>query len=103
MAETYNGGMSNYNGLQARFEEKDFYGLWLLDAFTWSRDFGNVGDSLTASRGFSGSPQDYYAPQENDYGPLQYDMPLINITAVIWKLPVGRGKMFFHNAGLYDE
>ena len=99
VTETYNGGMSNYNGLQARFEQKNLYGLWILNAFTWSRSFGNVGDALTSSRGFSGSPQDYYAPQQNDYGPLQYDLPIINNTAVTWKVPIGSGKMIFRNAG----
>jgi hypothetical protein len=97
--ETFNGGMEKYNGLQARIEQKNFHGLWLLNAFTWSRDFGNVGDSLTSSHGFSGSPQDYYAPQRNDYGPLQYDTPIINVTSLTWKLPLGRGKLFLHNAG----
>lgn len=99
VAQTYNGGYSKYHGLQARFEQRNFYGLWLLNAFTWSRDFGNVGDSLTASRGFSGSPQDYYAPSHNDYGPLQYDVPIINATAMIWRVPVGKGKMLFRHAG----
>jgi hypothetical protein len=96
--ETFNGGMSNYNGLQARFEQKAFYGLSLLNAFTWSRNFANVGDALTASRGFSGSPQDYYN-LHNDYGPSQYDTPIINNTALIWTLPVGHGKMFLRSAG----
>jgi hypothetical protein len=98
VSETFNGGMSNYNGLQAHVEQKNFHGLWLLDSFTWSRDFGNVGDSLTASRGFSGSPQDYYN-LHNDYGPLQYDTPIINITAMVWTLPVGRGQMLLGHAG----
>ncbi|WP_213806296.1 carboxypeptidase regulatory-like domain-containing protein [Granulicella sp. dw_53] len=98
VTETFNGGMSNYNGLQARFEQKSFYGIWLLNAFTWSRDFGNVSDSLTASRGFSGSPQDFYN-LHNDYGPLQYDTPIINNTALIWTLPLGRGRMFLRNSG----
>jgi len=98
VTETFNGGFSNYNSLQARFQQKGFHGLWLLNVFTWSRDFGNVGDSLTASRGFSGSPQDYYN-LHNDYGPLQYDVPLINNTALIWTLPVGKGKSFFRHAG----
>jgi len=99
VTETFNGGMANYNGLQARVQYKGFHGLWLLDAFTWSRDFGNVGDSLTSSHGFSGSPQDYYAPQQNDYGPLQYDTPIINITSVIWTLPIGHGGILLRHAG----
>jgi Carboxypeptidase regulatory-like domain/TonB-dependent Receptor Plug Domain/TonB dependent receptor len=98
VTETFNGGYGNYNGLQARFQQKGFHGLWLLDAFTWSRDFANVGDSLTASRGFSGSPQDYYNLQ-NDYGPSQYDTPIVNVTAVIWTVPVGRGGVLLRNAG----
>ncbi len=98
VTETFNGGFSNYNGLQARFQQSSFHGLWLLDAFTWSRDFGNVGDSLTASHGFSGSPQDYYNLQ-GDYGPLQYDVPIVNITSVIWNLPIGRKGTLFRHVG----
>jgi hypothetical protein len=98
VTETFNGGMANYNGLQTRFQYKGFHGLWLLDAFTWSRDFGNVGDSLTSSHGFSGSPQDYYH-LDKDYGPLQYDVPIINITSVIWTVPVGQGKLLLRHAG----
>ncbi|MBS1801124.1 MAG: TonB-dependent receptor [Acidobacteria bacterium] len=99
VTETFNGGMSNYNGLQARFEQKSLYGLWILNALTWARSFGNVGDSLTSSRGFSGSPQDYYAFQRNDYGPLQYDTPILNNTAVNWKVPIGRGGKLWRKAG----
>lgn len=98
VTETFNGGMSNYNGLQVRYENKGFHGFWFLNAFTWARDYGNINDSLTASHGFSGSPQDYYAPQINDYGPLQYDLPVLNNTSVIWTLPIGRGKTFMRHA-----
>ena len=96
--ETFNGGMSNYNGLQARFQEKGFHGLWVLNAFTWSRDYANVSDPLTASHGFSGSPQDYNH-LSNDYGPSQYDTPIMNNTAVNWHLPLGRGQLLFSHAG----
>ena len=96
--ETFNGGYSNYNGLQARFQEQGFHGLWLLDAFTYSRDFGNVADPLTATHGYSGSPQDYFH-LTNDYGPAQYDLPVINNTAMRWALPIGKGKLLFPHAG----
>jgi hypothetical protein len=96
--ETFNGGFSNYNGLQARFQEQGFHGLWFLNAFTWSRDFGNVVDPLTAAHGFSGSPQDYFH-LTGDYGPLQYDLPIVNNTAMIWTLPVGRSKLLFGHVG----
>jgi hypothetical protein len=99
VSETFNGGMEEYGGLQARFEQKNFHGLWILNAFTWSRDFANVGDPLTSSRGFSGSPQDYYAPQSNDYGPSQYDLPIVNVTALTWKLPLGQRGLVWRNAG----
>jgi hypothetical protein len=96
--ETFNGGMSNYNGLQARLQEKGLHGLWVLNAFTWSRTFGNVADPLTASHGFSGSPQDYYH-LHNDYGPSQYDLPIINNTALTWTLPLGHGGLMFKHVG----
>ncbi len=98
VTETFNGGMSNYNGLQARFEQRSFHGVTMLNAFTWSRVYANVGDSLTSSHGFSGSPQDFYH-LDRDYGPAQYDTPILNITTMVWNLPIGRGKLFFKNAG----
>lgn len=94
VTETFNGGFSNYNSLQAKVEQKNWHGLTLRNAFTWSRAMGNVGDSLTSSRGFSGSPHDYYH-LDQDYGPLQYDTPLLNTTSMTFKLPVGRGGLFF--------
>jgi hypothetical protein len=96
--ETFNGGMENYNGLQARLQEKGFHGLWVLNAFTWARSFGNVSDPLTASHGFSGSPQDYYH-LHNDYGPSQYDFPIINNTVLQWTLPIGRKGLLFSHVG----
>jgi len=99
VSETYNGGMQHYNGLQARFEMKSFHGLWILNAFTWSRDLGNVGDTLTSSHGFSGSPQDYYGNPKNDFGPLQYDIPIVDVTSIVWNLPFGRGASFFSHSG----
>lgn len=98
VTETFNGGFSNYNSLQAKFQQKNFHGLFLLNSFTWSRSLGNVGDSLTSSHGFSGSPHDYYHLDE-DYGPLQYDVPILNTTAMIWKLPIGRGGLFYKHPG----
>lgn len=96
--ETFNGGSSAYSSIQARFQEEGFHGLFFLNAFTYSRDFGNVDDPLTATHGFSGSPQDFYH-LHNDYGPLQYDLPIINVTAMVWTLPIGHGKLLFGHAG----
>lgn len=98
VAMTFNGGMSNYNGLQVHFEQKSTHGFWLLNAFTWSRDFANVTDDLTAAHGFSGSPQDFYH-LHNDYGPSQYDLPIVDVTSFRYNLPVGRGRLLLRHAG----
>lgn len=88
---SYNGAMANYNGMQTRFEQRNFYGLTILNSFTWSRTFDTASGNLEYTWGHSPAPMDLYNPGK-DYGPSEYDRPLINVLSVVWSLPFGKGQ-----------
>ena len=81
---------SNYNALQARFEQRFSSGLTLLNSFTWEHSLDNASASL---EGNTPSPQDANNISR-DYGQSDYNVPLINITSLVYDLPFGRGRHF---------
>lgn len=100
---SYNNGMANYNGLQARFEQRNFHGITFLNSFTWSRELENVSGPLESSGGHSASSTDIYANQHKDYGAGNFDRPIVDVASLVWNLPIGRGKFFFKHAGYYTN
>jgi hypothetical protein len=95
---SFNGGLSRYNSLQAKFEYRMRRGLMLLNAFTWSKAKDNGAGSLEAPGGNFPAPQNYY-DLDADYGTSAYDQPLNNTTSVVWELPFGRGRRWLSDAG----
>jgi len=93
---TYPGGYGNYNGLQVRYEQRKVHGLTVLNSFTYSRAFDNAAGNLENSFGNNPGPQDLYNTRA-DYGPSEYDKPLVDVLSLIYQLPFGRGKMFAAN------
>lgn len=89
----FGGGGSNYNSLQAKFEKRYSQGLYILDAFTYSRGFDNAGGHLETSGGDNSRVN--MANIRGDYGASGYDQPLNNTTSIIWDLPI-----FRHATGL---
>ena len=99
---TFNGGGANYNGAQVRFEQRDLAGLTILESFTWSRTFDFASANAEQAFGNGSGPQDIYN-QRADYGPSQYDHPIINVLSVVYDLPAGRGKRYLsHSNGLVN-
>jgi hypothetical protein len=98
----FNGGLGNYNSLQARYEQRFVHGLTLLNSFTWSRAFDNSTGSLEDPNGNYSSPQNIYNLRA-DYGPSAYDQPLNNTTSFVYDLPFGRGRAFANGSGLVNE
>ena len=95
---SYPGGYGNYNGLQVRFEQQNVGGLTLLNSFTYSRTFDNAAGNLENSFGNNPGPQDLYNTRA-DYGPSEYDKPLIDVLSVVYRLPFGAGRRFHpHNS-----
>jgi hypothetical protein len=81
---------SQYHALQVRYEQRSVRGLTLLNSFTWSHSLDNASASL---EGNTPSPQDGNNIAA-DYAQSDYNLPIANITSLVYDLPVGRGKQF---------
>ena len=85
---------SMYNSLQARYEQRYTGGLTLLNSFTWSHDMDNASSTLEAN---TPCPQNGYNI-EADYGQSDYNLPITNVTSLVYDLPVGHGQRFLSGA-----
>ncbi len=90
VTEALNGFSSNYNSLQARYEQQFVGGLTLLNSFTWSHALDQTSASL---EGNTPSVQDANHLAA-DYGQSDYNLPIENVTSLIYELPVGHGRRF---------
>ena len=88
----FGGGSTNYNSLQFKVEKRAKMGLYLLNSFTWSRDFDLSGGHLETANGDNSRVN--YANPSADYGPSGYDQPLADTLAVVYDLPYGHGRKF---------
>jgi hypothetical protein len=95
-------GTSDYNGLQAKLEKRFSQGVYLLESFTWSKSIDVAGQALdgcnTCGNSGNGIPsvQNIYNWQA-DRGISSDNRPLLNVTSLVWSLPVGRGQRFLPN------
>jgi hypothetical protein len=95
-------GYSNYNGLQAKVEKRFSSGLYLLNAFTWSKGLDIAPQAQDGSGGcdncgnYIPSVQNIYN-YKADYGISATNRPLVNVTSLVWTLPVGKGKWLLPN------
>ncbi len=85
---------SNYNALQVRYEQRMVGGLTLLNSFSWEHALDNASASL---EGNTPSPQDGNNIQA-DYGQSDYNLPISNVTSLVYELPFGRGRRFLNDA-----
>jgi hypothetical protein len=91
---------SNYNALQVRYEQRMVGGLTLLNSFSWSHSLDNASASL---EGNTPSPQDANNLRA-DYAQSDYNLPIANVTSIIYELPFGRGRKFMNSAnGVVDS
>jgi hypothetical protein len=94
ITEALNGFKSHYDALQVRYEQRFVAGLTLLNSFTWSHSLDNASASL---EGNTPSPQD--ANHINaDYGQSDYNLPVSNVTSLVYDLPFGHGHTFLQNS-----
>jgi hypothetical protein len=85
---------SRFDALQFRYEQRFVAGLTLLNSFTWEHSLDNASASL---EGNTPSPQD--ANNLNaDYAQSDYNLPVANITSLVYELPVGHGHQFLGSA-----
>jgi hypothetical protein len=89
-------GYSDYNGLQTKVEKRFSSGLYLLNAFTWSKALDIAPQAQDGSGGcdncgnYIPSVQNIYN-YKADHGVSAYNRPLLNVTSMVWTLPVGKG------------
>jgi hypothetical protein len=100
---TYNNGditqalsefYSHYNSLQARYEQRFVGGLTLLNSFTWGHALDNASSTLEAN---TPCPQDGNNLRA-DYGQSDYNLPVANVTSLVYDLPVGHGRQLLPSA-----
>jgi hypothetical protein len=97
ITEALNEYYSNFNSLQVRYEQRMVEGLTVLNSFTWEHSLDNASASLEAN---TPSPQDANNTRA-DYAQSDYNLPIANITSVVYDLPFGKGRRFgseFHGA-----
>jgi hypothetical protein len=90
ITEALNEFYSHYDALQVRYEQRFVAGLTLLNSFTWSHALDNASASL---EGNSPSPQDANNIAA-DYAQSDYNLPVSNVTSLVYELPFGRGRQF---------
>jgi hypothetical protein len=94
ITEALNEFWSNYNALQVKYEQRMVAGLTVLNAFTWEHSLDNASASL---EGNTPSPQNGFDIRA-DYAQSDYNLPLANITTVVYDLPFGNGRRFLGDA-----
>jgi hypothetical protein len=94
ITEALNEFWSNYNALQVRYEQRFVGGLTLLNSFTWEHSLDNASASL---EGNTPSPQNGLNLR-GDYAQSDYNLPVANVTSLVYDLPFGHSRHFVSNA-----
>lgn len=94
ITEALNEFHSTYNALQARYEQRMVGGLTLLNSFSWQHALDNASSTLDAN---TPCPQDG-DNIEADYGQSDYNLPIANITTLVYELPFGHGRQFLNSS-----
>jgi hypothetical protein len=87
-----NAGMLIYHGAQVRLEHRYSGGLYLLEAFSYSRAIDNASGHLDTPNGDNSRVN--LANLRGERGQSAYNQPLSNTLTAIWDLPYGRGRRF---------
>jgi hypothetical protein len=90
ITEALNEFYSDYNALQVRYEQRFVQGLTLLNSFTWEHSLDNASEALS---GITPSAQNVYNLRA-DYGQSDNNLPVANITSLVYDLPVGQGRQY---------
>ena len=85
---------SNFDALQVKYEQRFMGGLTLLNSLTWEHALDNASASLEGNTPSSQDANNIKA----DYGQSDYNLPLANVTSLVYELPVGHGRRFLSGA-----
>jgi hypothetical protein len=94
ITEALNEFWSNYNALQVKYEQRMVNGLTVLNSFTWEHSLDNASASL---EGNTPSPQNGFN-LAGDYAQSDYNLPIANITTIVYDLPFGHGRQMMGDA-----
>jgi hypothetical protein len=87
-------GDNDYNGLSARLEHRFAQGLYALNSFTWSKALGDSEQALEYYSNLTGANPQNIHDLAAERGPTSYDSKFVNVTSVVYQLPVGKGRQF---------
>ena len=99
ITEAYNEFFSNYNALEVRYEQRAVAGLTLLNSFTWEHSLDNASASL---EGNTPSPQNAFDIRA-DYAQSDYNLPVADVTSLVYELPFGKGRQFGSNINAAED
>ena len=99
ITEALNEFWSNYNALQVRYEQRFVSGLTLLNSFSWEHSLDNASASL---EGNTPSPQNAYNIKA-DYSQSDYNLPISNVTSLVYELPFGHGRKYLSGANAITD
>ena len=99
ITEALNEFSSNFNSLQVKYEQRMVDGLTLLNSFTWEHSLDNASASL---EGNSPSPQNGFNISA-DYSQSDYNLPIADITSLVYDLPFGKGRRFMSSANGFAD
>ena len=85
-----NAGMMIYHGAQVRLEHRYSNGLYLLNAFSYSRTIDNASGHLDTPN--NDNSRVNLANLKGERGQSAYNQPLNDTLTAIWDLPYGRGR-----------
>jgi hypothetical protein len=99
ITEALNEFHSRYNSLQIRYEQRFVEGLTLLNSFTWGQSLDNASSTLDAN---TPAPQDGNN-LEADYGQSDYNLPVANVTTLVYDLPFGKGRRYLEHSNSVEN
>jgi len=95
--ESIPAGFLRYNGLQAKIEHRYAHGLYVLNAFSYSRAIDNASGHLDTPN--NDNSRVNLANLKGETGESAYDQPINDTLTAIWDLPYGRNRQFGSGAG----
>jgi len=99
ITEALNEFYSHFDSLQVKYEQRFVAGLTMLNSFAWEHSLDNASASL---EGNSPSPQDGNNIRA-DYAQSDYNLPIANVTSLVYELPFGHGRHFMSDANPAED
>src|SRR5262249_5274144 len=96
------GGSSSYNALLMKLSKQFSSGLMLMTSYQWSKAIDNIGETEPSPVGHA----DGFRDNRNfrtERSLAAHDLPHSLVTAVVYALPVGRGKRFGGNINRFAD